>query len=227
MLTSSTVRTKYPCLITRFQTLWPRRVTMLWHLCQSTLSKPHQIQWVRIHVSCSSNSLPLGTDMLKYELCVYPPALFEAAGSMLQSDKPSQANAIQGWIHPSSIQIPQYVSNIYVGGALIPNNNSIENWADLWVTVWKVCWVCKKKTGPTTVLSVWWLLRWSFYKRQFSSQTEEIIWQELFLSERNNLGTLLKKDFFSVRVKQLGYIFCWVMEWWHLLGLIRSLLKSI
>ena len=166
-------RTKYPCLITRFPTLGPRRVIM-WHLCQSTLSKPHQIQWAWIHFCCSSNSVLLGTDVLKYELCVYPPALFEAAGSMLQSDKPSQANAIQGWIHPSSIQIPQYVSNIYVGGALIPNKNP-----------WKTGQTCEslcgkyteyvKNPGPTTVLSVWWLLRWSFYKRQFSSEMEEII----------------------------------------------------
>ena len=65
-------------LITRFQTLWPRRVTMLWHLCQSTLSRPHQIQWVRVNFCCSSNSLLLGADVLKYELCVYSPELFEA-----------------------------------------------------------------------------------------------------------------------------------------------------
>ena len=106
-------------LITRFQTLWPRRVTMLWHLCQSTLSKPHQIQWVWIHSCCYSNSLLLSTDVLKYELCVSLPALFDAAGTMLQSDKPSQANAIQGWVQPSSIQIPQDISYIYDGGAQI------------------------------------------------------------------------------------------------------------
>ena len=76
MLACSTVRTKDSWLITRFQTLWPRWVTMLWHLCHSTLSKPHQIQWVWIHFCCSSNLLLLGTDVLKYELCVYPPALF-------------------------------------------------------------------------------------------------------------------------------------------------------
>ena len=121
--------------------------------------------------------LLLGTDVLKYELCVYPPALFEAAGTMmLQSDKPSQANAIQEWIHPSSIQIPQYVSYIYVGGALI--NKKIP---------WKTGQTCEslclkyteyvKKIGPTKLLFVWWLLRWSFYKKQFSSEMEEIIWQ--------------------------------------------------
>ena len=112
---------------------------MLWHLCQSTLSKPHQIQWVWIHFCCSSNSLLLGTDVLKYELCVYPPGLFEAAGSMLQSNKPSQANAIQGWLHTSSIQIPQYVSNIYVGGALIPNKNP-----------WKTGQTCESLYGKYT-----------------------------------------------------------------------------
>ena len=37
----------------------------------------------------------LGRDVLKYGLCVYPPALVEATGTMLQSDKVSQANAIQ------------------------------------------------------------------------------------------------------------------------------------
>ena len=73
-------------------------------------------------------------------------------------------------IHPSSIQIPQYVSYIYVGGALI-QKQSMGNWSYLWVTVWKVYWVCKK-IGPTKVLSVWWLLRWSFYKRQFSAEME-------------------------------------------------------
>ena len=65
-------------LITMFQTLWPRRVTMLWHLCQSTLSRPHQTQWVWVNFCCSSSSLPLGADVLKYELCVYSPVLFEA-----------------------------------------------------------------------------------------------------------------------------------------------------
>ena len=90
MLTCSTIRTKYS-----WQNDWsqgfrlcdPRRVTILWHLCQSTLSKPRLIQWVWIHVCCSTNSLLLSTDVLKYEPCVYPPALFETTGTMLQSDK--------------------------------------------------------------------------------------------------------------------------------------------
>ena len=50
-----------------------------------------------VHFRCSSNSLLLGTDadVLKYELHVYPPALFKASGTMLQSYKAPQANAIQ------------------------------------------------------------------------------------------------------------------------------------
>ena len=124
------------CLITRFQTLWPRRVTMLWHLCQSTLSKPHLIQWVWIHYS-----LLLGTDMLKL-LSVNNVFILQHYLRLLApccNPTNHQANAI----HPSSIQIPQYVSYIYVGGALI-QKKSVENWADLWVTVRKLYWVCQR-----------------------------------------------------------------------------------
>ena len=138
--------------------LWPRRFTMLWHLCQSTLSKPHQIQWVWIHFCCSSNWLLWGTDVFKYELCVYPPALCEATGTVLQSDIPSQANAIQGWVHPSSTQIPQDDSYIYNGNVLI-QKISMENRADYWVTEH-----FKKEIWPTKVISVWCLPRWSLYK---------------------------------------------------------------
>ena len=160
MLTCSTVRTKYSWLNIRFQTLWPKRVTTLWHLCQSTLSKPHQIQWVWIHFCCSSNSFLLGTDVLRYELCVYPPALFEATGSMLQSDKPSQAKAIQGWVHPSSTQFPQDVSYIFDGGALIIKIP--------WKTYGSLCGryiEYAKKIWLTKVFSVCWLPMWSFYKK--------------------------------------------------------------
>ena len=38
---------------------------------------------------------------------------------MLQSDKPSQENAIQEWVHPSSTQFLQDVSYICDGGVLI------------------------------------------------------------------------------------------------------------
>ena len=44
---------------------------------------------------CSSNSLVSGTDVLRCELCVYPPALFEATGTMLQPNKAFQANTPQ------------------------------------------------------------------------------------------------------------------------------------
>ena len=39
--------------------------------------------------------ITVGRDVLKFKLCVYPPALFEATGTMLQSDEASQANTIQ------------------------------------------------------------------------------------------------------------------------------------
>ena len=54
--------------------------------------------------------------------------------------------------------------------------NSMKNWADLWVTLWKVYWV-RKKRNMTNQRSVWWQPRWSFHKRQFSSKMEEIIRQ--------------------------------------------------
>ena len=47
--------------------------------------------------------------------------------------------------------------------------NSMKNWADLWVTVWKVYWVCQKR-NMTNQRSVWWLPRCSFHIRQFSSE---------------------------------------------------------
>ena len=191
-------------LITRFQTLWPRRDTMLWHLCQSTLSKPHQIQWVWINFCCSRNSLLLGIGVLKGELCVYPPALFEATGTMLQSDKSSQANAIQGWVQPSS-NPPGY--ELHLWWRCSDPQNSMENLADLWVTVWKVYWVCQKR-NITNQSSVWWLPSWSFYRRQFPSEMEEII----FLLERGNLGTLLKRAFLSVNGNQWKYFF---VGWWN------------
>ena len=89
--------------------------------------------------------------------------------------------------------------------------DSMTNWADLWVTLWKVYWVCIKR-NMTTQCPVWWLPRWSFRRRQFSSEMEEIIRQLLFLFERGNLGTLLKNDFLSVKVNQWRYF---LGGWWN------------
>ena len=58
-------------------------------------------------------------DVLKCELCAYPPALFEATGVMLQPNKAALADAIWGTIQPSSPQVPQDVSYVLDGGALI------------------------------------------------------------------------------------------------------------
>ena len=79
--------------------------------------------------------------------------------------------------------------------------NSMENLADLLVTVWKVYWVCQKR-NMTNKSSVWWLPRRSFCRRQFPSQMEEII----LILERGNLGTLLKRAFLSVTGNQWKYI---------------------
>ena len=137
MLTCSTVRTKYSCLITRFQTLWPRRVAMLWHLCQSTLSKPDQIQWVWIHFCCSSNSLLLGTDVFKYELYVF----------ILQHYLRLLAPCCNPTNHlkkmPFKYSNPP-VCQLHLCWRCSDPKKNMENWADLWVTVWKVYWVCKK-----------------------------------------------------------------------------------
>ena len=46
-------------------------------------------------------------------------------------------------------------------------------------------------------------------------------------SKDSRLGTLLKKYFLFRQSEPMEVHFCWVMEWWHLLGLIRSMLKSI
>ena len=176
---------------------------MLWHLCQSTLSRPHQIQWVWVHFCCSSNSLLLGTDViiLQHYLRLLAPCC---------NPTNHQANAIQGWIHPSSIQIPQYDSYIYDGGALILNKSM-----ETGQTCESLCGNYTehvKQIGPTKVLSVWWLLRWSFYKRQFSSEMEEIIWQYLFLFERDNLGTLLKRNSSPSKWTNWGTFF---VGWWN------------
>ena len=156
-----------------FQTLWPRRVTILWHLCQSTLSKPHLIQWVWIHFCRSSNSLLLSTDVLKYEPCVYPPALFEAILAPCcnpTSKCHTGMSTTFKYSNPPGCQL-------HLWWRCSDPQNSMKNWADLWVTVWKVYWVCQKR-NMTNQCSVWWLPRWwSFHKRQFSSEMEEIIRQ--------------------------------------------------
>ena len=69
-------------------------------------------------VTAGHNSGDLA-DVLKYELCVYPPALFETSGTMLQSNKASLADAIWVSVQPCSAQVPQDVSYVLDGGALI------------------------------------------------------------------------------------------------------------
>ena len=211
MLTCSTVRKKDSWLITNFQNLWPRRFTMFWHLCQSALSKPHQIQWVSIHFCCSSNWLLWGTDVLKYELCVDPPALFEATRSVLQSDIPSQANAIQGWVHPSSTQIPRM--------SVTSKMEMLWSKRYPWKTGQTNESLCgkytehlKKEIWPIKVLSVWWLPRWSFYKDNSHLRWKKSSGSNSSYSKEAPQVHCLKNDFLSVKVNQLGYIF---VGWWN------------
>ena len=133
-------------LITRFQTLWPRRVTMLWHLCPSTLSRPHQIQWVWVNFCCSSNSLLLGADVLKYELCVYSPVLFEAPCCNPSSKCHTGMSTTFKYSNPAGCQLHLWLR-------WSDPQNSMENRADLWVTVWKIYTeYVKNEKWPTKVL---------------------------------------------------------------------------
>ena len=191
-----------------FQTLWPKRVTMSWHLCHSTLSEPHQIQWVWIHFCCPSNSLLWGTDVLKYELCVYSPALFKATGIMLQSDIPSQANAIQGWIHPSKYSNPPGCQLHLQWRCSDPkkihgklgrlNGHCVES----------ILSISKKKYDQPK------LFLFDGYPGGPSTKTI-LIWDgrsHLAVTLLIWKSTLLKKDFLSIKVNQLGYIF---VGWWN------------
>ena len=69
----------------------------------------------------------------------------------------------------------------------------------------------KKEIWPTKVLSLWWLPRWPLCK-----DTSHLRWKKSSGSNasywRGTLGTLLKNDFLSVKVNQLGYIF---VGWWN------------
>ena len=111
-----------------------------------------------------------------------------------------QANAIQGWIQPSSNQIPQDGSYIYDWGGLI---HKIPWRAGL--TYESLCGkyilsMLKTKYDQQKFCLMATQVVLLQKNKQFSSEIEEIIWQWLFLFERGNLGTLLKNDFLSVKV---------------------------
>ena len=168
MLTCSTVRTKYSCLITRFQTLWQKelpccdicvKVPYQSHIryseCGSTFAVPAtHYCWVQMYLSMNY------VFILQHYLRLLAPCC-------------NPTNHLKQM--PSKYSNPP-VCQLHLCWMCSDPKKSMENWADLWVTVWKVYWVCQK-IGPTKVISVWWLLRWSFYKRQFSSEMEEITWQ--------------------------------------------------
>ena len=101
----------------------------------------------------------------------------------------------------------------------------MENWADLWVTVWKLYWVCQtNRTNKSSFCLI---------------ATQVVLLQKTILiwDGRNHLSVTLliwkrqprytAEEGFLHESQPIGVHFCWVMQWWHLLGLIKSLLKSI
>ena len=64
------------------------------------------------------------TDVFKYELCSYPPALFQTTDILLEADKPALAEAI--WKHSAATECA-----ICSGWWGIATQNSLEFWRDL------------------------------------------------------------------------------------------------
>ena len=147
-----------------------RIVTTLWHLRPSTLSRPYQIQWEYIHFYCSSSSLLLVTttetwQMCLSELCVYSPTLLEATGAMLPSGKGSAANPL----------------------------NSMENWTDICVIMWKV-YEYVKKNGKMVLLDCGLSTKDEFHLRWKHSSKCNCV-----LFTRDMACTLCKEDFLSLQ----------------------------
>ena len=64
------------------------------------------------------------TDVFKYELCSYPPALFQTTDILFEADKPALAEAI--WKHSAATECA-----ICSGWWGITTQNSLEFWRDL------------------------------------------------------------------------------------------------
>ena len=83
---------------------------------------------VWIHFFCSSNSLLLSTDVLKYEPCVYPPALFENTGTMLQSENQIPYRDEYTFKYPNP---PGCHLHVHLWWRCSDPQNFMKNWADL------------------------------------------------------------------------------------------------
>ena len=170
MLTWSTVRTKDSCLITRFQTLWPKELPC----CDICVKVPYQSH-------------------IRYSECVSTFAV-----------PATHYCWVQMYLSMNYVFILQHYLRL-LAPCCNPTNHLKQmpfKYSNPPVCQLHLCWMCSdpkkkihgklgrlvshcvesilsvsKKIGPTKVLSVWWLLRWSFYKRQFSSEMEEITWQ--------------------------------------------------
>ena len=114
--------------------------------------------------------ITVGADVLKYELCVYSPVLFEAPCCNPSSKCHIGMSTTFRYSNPAGCQLHLWLR-------WSDPQNSMENCADLWVTVWKIYTEYVKKRNMTNQSSIWWPPRWFLYKKQFSSEIEEIIWQ--------------------------------------------------
>jgi len=87
------------------------------------------------------------TGVFKYELCSYPPALFQTSYILLEADKPALAEAIwkQLPLAVRSTALPQNVQYVLDGGALLhrilarPMKNLQSLRAICWRQVWYRC----------------------------------------------------------------------------------------
>ena len=90
--------------------------------------------------------ITVGADVLKYELCVYSPVLFEAPCCNPSSKCHTGMSTTFRYSNPAGCQLHLWLR-------WSDPQNSMENCADLWVTVWKIYTeYVKNEIWPTKVL---------------------------------------------------------------------------
>ena len=192
-------------LITRFQTLWPRRASMLWHLCQSTLSKPHQIQWVWIHSAVPETHYCWAQEclmmsyvfILQHYLRVLVPCCNPTNHPKQMPYRDEYNLQVLKALRISVTSMMEVLRSTKFHGKL---GRLMSHCVESILSMTK-----KKYDQPKFGLMA---TQAVFYRRQSPSEMEEII----FLLERGNLGTLLKRVFLSVKGNQWKYIF---VGWWN------------
>ena len=171
MLTCNTIREK-----DSWQNDWSQGFRLCdqeeWPNCDTCVKVPYQSHiW---YTECGSTSAVLLTHycwVQMYGTCVWGYWHHAAIPETISRKCHTGMSTIFKYSNPPGCQL-------HLWWRCSDPQNSTKNWADLWVSVaWKVYWICKKKKNMTNQRSVWWLPRWSFHKRQFSSEMEEIIRQ--------------------------------------------------